>query len=137
MDTNIILSSVLGVKTTSLLSRVANDRQLIASAISEAEARAVVRKLRGSNSSEAGLLENVFAELELVSSNRLKSLMTDAAKVLQNGPASKNGSTDDAHILATAWLYEADIWSHDRDFCGIGWPVWSSANLLAAVEEVN
>jgi hypothetical protein len=31
------------------------------------------------------------------------------------------------------WLAEADIWSHDRDFAGTGWPSWSTANLRAAL----
>jgi hypothetical protein len=48
-------------------------------------------------------------------------------------PASRNGSSSDAHVLALAWLAEADIWSHDRDFAGTGWPSWSSANLRAAL----
>lgn len=57
-----------------------------------------------------------------------------AAHMLKNAVASRNGSPADAHLLAVAWTYDADIWSHDRDFAGTGWPSWSSANLLAALE---
>lgn len=34
-----------------------------------------------------------------------------------------------------AWLYDADIWSHGRDFAGTGWPSWSNANLAAALAD--
>jgi predicted nucleic acid-binding protein len=56
-----------------------------------------------------------------------------AAEVLRLAPASRNGSTNDAHVLALAWNLDADIWSHDRDFAGTGWPSWSSANLRASL----
>jgi predicted nucleic acid-binding protein len=59
--------------------------------------------------------------------------MEAAALVLQLAPASRNGSMRDAHILALAWSLDADIWSHDRDFAGSGWPSWSNANLRAAL----
>ena len=46
-----------------------------------------------------------------------------------NAVASRNGSTADAHLLACAWAFDADLWSHDRDFAGTGWASWSNANL--------
>jgi predicted nucleic acid-binding protein len=52
---------------------------------------------------------------------------------LRNAPASRNGSVTDAHLLALAWTLDADLWSHDRDFAGTGWPSWSTSNLLTAV----
>jgi len=35
-------------------------------------------------------------------------------------------------VLAAAMALEADIWSHDRDFFGVGVPVWSSRNIRHA-----
>ena len=61
------------------------------------------------------------------------ALVVDAARALLLGPPSRDGKTTDAHILALAWSADADIWSHDRDFAGTGWPSWSSANLRAAL----
>ncbi|WP_156295705.1 PIN domain-containing protein [Methylobacterium aquaticum] len=48
--------------------------------------------------------------------------------------ASRNGSTSDAHVLACAWLLDADTWSRDRDVAGTGWPSWSTANLRRALD---
>lgn len=75
----------------------------------------------------------LIALLEVPSPRLYNALMPEAVVALRNAPASRNGSVTDAHILALAWAYEADIWSHDRDFAGTGWPSWSSANLAAAL----
>lgn len=55
------------------------------------------------------------------------ALVVDANTILSNG------SVRDAHILALAWTLDADIWSHDRDFAGTGWPSWSNGNLRASL----
>ncbi len=83
-------------------------------------------------------VEDAAALLELLDAppvDRYKHLLADAADALRNAVASRNGSISDAHILALAWTYDADIWSHDRDFAGTGWPSWSSANLAAALAD--
>jgi predicted nucleic acid-binding protein len=56
-----------------------------------------------------------------------------AAQYLRDAVASQNGSVVDAHILACAWSYDADIWSFDRDFAGTGVASWSTANLMRAL----
>lgn len=60
-------------------------------------------------------------------------VVEDAARVLTKAVASRNGSTADAHLLACAWTFDADLWSHDRDFAGTGWASWSNANLNASI----
>ncbi len=44
-----------------------------------------------------------------------------------------SGSERDAHLLACAWAFDADIWTHDRALAGTGWPSWSTANLSDAL----
>ncbi len=56
-----------------------------------------------------------------------------AASVLRDTVPSRNGSAADAHLVVAAWAYDADIWSHDRDYAGTGVPSWSSINLLRAL----
>ena len=73
--------------------------------------------------------------LEVPSPRRYEEMIAEAAVTLRNAPASRNGSAADAHVLALAWIYGADIWSHDRDFAGTGWPSLSSANLADALSE--
>jgi predicted nucleic acid-binding protein len=71
------------------------------------------------------LLDVITVVDEELYANRLEQ----ASEVLRLAVASRNGSTKDAHLLALAWALDADIWSHDRDFAGAGWPSWSNANL--------
>jgi predicted nucleic acid-binding protein len=35
-------------------------------------------------------------------------------------------------LLASAIMYKAAIWSHDRDFFGVGVPIWSTRNMCFA-----
>ena len=77
-------------------------------------------------------LDALVADLDVVAVEALGPL-TGAATVLREAVASRNGSTDDAHILALAWELDADIWSHDRDFAGTGVATWSTVNLLRAL----
>jgi hypothetical protein len=60
-------------------------------------------------------------------------LLARAERVLCGAPLSRNGNTSDAHVLALAFVLEADIWTHDRDFAGTGVASWSTANLLRAL----
>lgn len=56
-----------------------------------------------------------------------------AQLTLRDAVTSRNGSIDEAHILALAWAVDGDIWSTDRDFAGTGIAVWSTPNLLRAL----
>ncbi|MEJ0066100.1 MAG: PIN domain-containing protein [Caulobacteraceae bacterium] len=60
-------------------------------------------------------------------------LLAEAEVALRDATPSRNGSVRDAHLLALAWDANADIWSHDRDFCGTGVAIWSTLNLLRAL----
>lgn len=57
----------------------------------------------------------------------------EAERALKHAVSSRNGSTNDAHLIALAWATDADIWSSDRDFAGTGVASWSTANLLHAL----
>ncbi len=61
--------------------------------------------------------------------------LAEASDALRDAVPSRNGSTNDAHILALAWNTDADIWSTDRDFAGTGVASWSTPNLLRALRD--
>jgi predicted nucleic acid-binding protein len=77
-------------------------------------------------------LSALVADFDIVPAEDLE-LVEDAAANLREAVASRNGSADDAHILALAWALDADIWSHDRDFAGTGVASWSTINLVRAL----
>ena len=75
-----------------------------------------------------------FAIVAVQPAGYFEDLQEDAARCLAEAVASANGSTADNHVLALAWAADADIWSHDRDFGGTGWPSWSTRNLRRALD---
>jgi predicted nucleic acid-binding protein len=77
-------------------------------------------------------LSALVTDFDIVPVEELE-LLEDAAANLREAVASRNGSEDDAHILALAWELDADIWSHDRDFAGTGVASWSTINLVRSL----
>ena len=75
----------------------------------------------------------MIEQFEIVDQALVDGAMPEAIRALRRAPATGNGSTSDAHILAAAWALDSDIWTHDRDFAGCGVATWSSANLWAAI----
>lgn len=135
VDTNIVVSAVFGRRTAGLLVAASRFVRLVLSEDSMREAVRVVAHVARGGPSEPALLAAYLAELDPVSKADYQEHLPLAALTLRNAVATRNGSERDAHVLALAWSLDADIWSHDRDFAGTGWPSWSSANLLAALDQ--
>lgn len=133
MDSNILISAVLGSRSMRSIARVASIRALLTSVQAQAEARETIRRVAPHPAKSLAAAAKLFLFVQV--EDQPEAAAPEAANILRNAPASRNGSTKDAHLLALAWYYDADIWSHDRDFAGTGWPCWSSANLVAALAE--
>lgn len=132
-DANILVRAVLGRAGLGPLLRVAELRTLITTAEVEREARRVLGDARFARPTPDPLADATFAIVPSRPSAYYASLLDDAGRVLTEAAASANGSAADAHVLALAWVADADIWSHDRDFGGTGWPSWSTRNLRRAL----
>lgn len=78
--------------------------------------------------------EVLLAGLLVVRAETYANALDEAGRVLAEAVASRDAGRSDAHLLACAWALDADIWSHDRDFAGTGWPSWSNANLRRSME---
>jgi predicted nucleic acid-binding protein len=135
VDADIILSAVLGFRSRPLLETICARRALIVSLEASLEVRHVLSRLDPDAPILLEIAEELLEAIEVVEANRYDDNLASAERSLQHAVASRNGSVSDAHILALAWTYDADIWSHDRDFAGTGWPSWSSANLAAALSD--
>ena len=132
VDANIILSAALGLRSRSLFQTMLTERVLATTercreeVLGRASSIGVVKEAHT-------LAASLVATVGIADESFYADLLDAAAETLRLAVASRNGSTNDAHILALAWTLDVDIWSHDRDFAGTGWPSWSSANLRAAV----
>lgn len=135
VDANIILSAVLGFRSRPVLERVSGKRALLMSSDAVLEVKHVLSRLGPDSPVLIEIADELFEAIEVVEHTRYGDSLPSAERSLRHAVASRNGSVSDAHILALAWTYDADIWSHDRDFAGTGWPSWSSANLAAALSE--
>lgn len=134
VDSNILLSALRGRKTLGYLDRISGHRDLCTTVEAQAEVLRVLDRIDPDGVSREAALR-VFARFPIAGADEYEALTPRAARVLSHAPASANGSIRDAHILALAFALDADIWSHDRDFAGTGWPSWSSANLIAALAD--
>ena len=76
------------------------------------------------------IVDALIAEMTVVPVAALSALLPQAATALADAVARRNGSIDDAHLLALAWSVDADLWTADRDFAGTGVASWSTPNLL-------
>lgn len=79
------------------------------------------------------VLDEIVSSVTVVPERDTDGHMERARLTLKDAAASQNGSVRDAHILACAWVCNADIWSFDRDFAGTGVASWSTANLMRAL----
>lgn len=135
VDANIILSAVLGFRSRPLLEMISARRALIMSFEASVEVRHVLSRIDPDAPILIEIADEILQAIEVVEPIHYDASLPAAEECLRTAVASRNGSVSDAHILALAWIYDADIWSHDRDFAGTGWPSWSSANLTAALSE--
>lgn len=131
VDANILVAAVLGSATGGHLDLISGRRSLITSEAAFEEAYRVVGHVRPN---DLFVLESLLDLVTIIARDDVSDEdVATAETALRNAPASRNGSIADAHLLALAWTLDADLWSHDRDFAGTGWPSWSTSNLLTAV----
>jgi predicted nucleic acid-binding protein len=131
VDANILVRAGLGRGSERrTLVRVHLARTLVVSARIGAE---VIGRIGAGDAVVAASARVLFDEIEIHPHETYAGVLDEAAATLRAAPQAGNGSDRDAHVLALAWMLDADIWTHDRDFAGTGWPTWSSANLLTAL----
>lgn len=129
IDTNIVLGLVLGRGFRAVFERTSATRKLKISDRAVEEIRGVLGSRRGLSDVALEVVDDLLAGIEVVDREVYSSRVDGAAQSLRQAIPSRNGSERDAHLLACAWAYDADIWTHDRDIAGTGWPSWSTANL--------
>lgn len=131
IDASLIIAAALG-RNSSALEVAAQARHLVVSARAVAEARRRI-ELGLKKPELLPILDRIVAGLNVIPEQDTDAQVGRAGTSLKDAVVSQNGSTRDAHVLACAWLANADIWSFDRDFAGTGVASWSTANLMRAL----
>lgn len=80
---------------------------------------------------------DLASALTIVPAAALEPLLASCEVALRDAVASRDGSTRDAHVLASAWSVDADVWTTDRDFAGTGVATWSTPSLMGRLAEVR
>lgn len=128
LDANIVVSAILGPYTRAVLN-AAHDRGVrmgaTAPQIFEA-AHVLIAKLSMPAEEVKRLLEAVLHGVELVAEPAFAAFEGVARERLHARDQS------DWPVLAAAMAFGAGVWSHDRDFFGVGVPVWSTRNMAFA-----
>ncbi len=133
VDANIILSVVLRRRSQPVFAEVIAARIVVTSARAAEEVRHVLRSVPRLPPETPEFAEALLVGSEVVPELVYVDRLDTVSRHLTDAVASRNGSISDAHLLACAWTFEADIWSPDRDLAGTGWPSWSNANLHRAI----
>ncbi|QGM45114.1 PIN domain-containing protein [Methylocystis heyeri] len=134
LDAAVLIAAARGRSTGALL-EVARNATLVTTDRVLQEARRRIEL--GLKRPELLPIINALAnEMTIVPVAALGPLLAVAEVALRDAVASRNGSTNDAHVLALAWSADADVWTTDRDFAGTGVATWSTPNLLRAFAEV-
>lgn len=132
VDANVIVAAVAGRSRSLLDAAISASSGVV---IPVAQAREVRKVLVDKIGMSAELVENVlselFAEIAVVADTVVQRDEGRARSRLQ-----KRGQPD-WPVLAAALSLDTVIWSNDRDFFGVGVPVWSTRTMPFAIEEAN
>jgi len=121
VDANIMASALMGTTLPLLADQAARGIVLAAPEPQLEETRGVLRR-RGTPDSE----RRMAALLEIV--EPLDPIAFDVFEGEARERLDRHGEPD-WPVLAAAMALGGHIWSHDRDFMGVGVPVWSSRNV--------
>ncbi len=128
VDAAVLVSAVLGRSSWAILeaSRIA-ELATTDQAVHEARRRIELGLKRPEL---LNIIDRLLGEMTVVAVAALAPDIARGEIALRDAVASRNGSVNDAHLLALAWSLEADIWTPDRDFAGTGVATWSTPNLI-------
>ena len=124
VDANVLTSAVFGRSIDLLFDLASRGVRLLVPVRMMIEAQKVVERVAGLEPGEA--LKRVAALTEMVEVLDVDYYLSreDAARQ-RLGEAGQG----DWPVLASALALDASIWSNDRDFFGVGVPVWSTYNV--------
>jgi predicted nucleic acid-binding protein len=126
VDANILLSAALG-SSVRLENAVDRGLELMIPDAQLFEAVKVLTKKFGFETDEARTVVDCLADqMTVLSSETLISSEEEARARLE--PRGQS----DWPVLAAAMLLDGHIWSKDRDFFGVGVPVWTTRNIKYA-----
>lgn len=128
IDANVVISALLG-RHDPITPLLASGAAVFLPEAQAAEvADVLLRKFGISEALTYQTLDRMLEEIGSVTTAALRPAEQAARKRLD-----ESGQRD-WPVLAAALELDADIWSNDRDFFGVGVAVWKTSNIPAAIE---
>lgn len=127
LDANILIRAVLGDRVRTLIATYAEDVDFGAPEIAFLDAAEHLPSIAACRNLDPGpWLESLAALKNLVAVLRM-----DQAEHLREAALRRIGDrdSDDWPIVATALALDCPIWTEDKDFFGIGVPIWKSEHV--------
>lgn len=126
VDTNIVLNNILGSRDL-IASAVEAGIELLMPEAQIFEAVGVlVRKIHIEPGRAQQLVEGITRQVDTVEMSALQLIEQNArARLHERGQP-------DWPVVAAALLLDADIWTNDRDFFGVGVAVWCDETIKVA-----
>jgi predicted nucleic acid-binding protein len=121
VDANVMVSALIGRSLTLLADQAARGTILAAPLPQLAETRKVLRRY-----GTVDVDERMATLLDIV--QPLEPIVFGTFEAQARERLERHGQPD-WPVLAAAMALGADIWSHDKDFLGVGVPVWSNRNV--------
>ena len=129
LDANILIRAVLGTGRAFADAAGSKLDCLIVDAQVHEALGVLTGRLGYSDRAARAVLEPALAQIGLIDADALDVGEAAARRRLEGG------GQGDWPVLAAAQMLEGHIWSDDRDFFGVGVPVWSTRNLPMAIEQ--
>jgi len=131
VDAAILIAAVRGRSSGALLEAARSANLITTDRVVQEARRRIALGLKQPELIE--VLDTLVSEMTIVPIAAFGPMLEEAALALRDSVPSRNGSTNDAHVVALAWSAEGDVWSTDRDFAGTGVASWSTPNLMRAL----
>lgn len=125
VDANVLTSALLGASLPLLFELRTRGLTLLMPRHQFVESRLIVGR-------KASLLTRDF---EAIARSVVEVIPPDAYEPFEQAARDRlqPRGQPDWPVLAAAFVYRDEIWSNDRDFFGVGVPVWTTTNIKFAV----
>jgi predicted nucleic acid-binding protein len=132
VDTNILVRCSRGLAFAHIVKAISNGVELSTTSRNAEEFAGVLQGVFGFDEREAMIeVGRILQPFEIVEQEDLLDYEPAAESRLHEGGKS------DWPSLAAAIAMDCGIWSDDRDYFGVGVPVWSTANIKFAEGKNN
>lgn len=135
LDANIIVRAVLGEKVRHHLITFSETIDFFTPDVCINDAQKYLPIIFEKRGIPSSIAMDVFTHIRKILQVIDKSIYEERANEAQQ--RMKNRDMDDWPVVATALLFNCPIWTEDKDFFGVGIPVWTTDRIHLFFNSLN